>query len=165
MKKVRGGSSVMSQAPRPSLPGLGIRCLPPERTACNGLKNSWKVSSVIEPLVVLMPENPHFIKLPLAAPRYICAKPGLGSPICEDRNNMRIYRLTKAALECGMLLDKNSYPGDISLLLISFEKLPLALISVARDIACFQHLGACKTPREPWMFGALGGLLNLFREE
>lgn len=60
-----------------------------------------------------MPENPHLIKPPLAAPGYFRAKPGLGSPICEDRNNRRIYRLMKAALESGMLLYRNSYTGDI----------------------------------------------------
>lgn len=54
-----------------------------------------------EPLVVLVPEGPRFIKLPLAAPRGLCAKPGLESQICADRGERR---MTKAALKpSGML--------------------------------------------------------------
>ena len=108
VKEVRGGSTVMIQAPWPSLPVLGIRYLPPERRTCNGLKNSWMVSSVREHLVVLMPEKPHLVEPPLEVSTCIGAKPGLGSPICENRNNRRIDILMKAALECGMLLDRNT---------------------------------------------------------
>lgn len=103
----------MSRAPWLSLPFPGIRYLSSERTICNGLKNSWKVFSVMEFLVVLMLKNPHLTKPPLEAPRCISAKPGLGSPICEDRKNRRIYRLMKAAPECGILVDRNSYPGEV----------------------------------------------------
>lgn len=47
----------MSRAPWLSLPFPGIRYLSSERTICNGLKNSWKVFSVMEFLVVLTLKN------------------------------------------------------------------------------------------------------------
>lgn len=150
----------MSQAPQPSLSVLDIRCLPPERTTCNGLKNSWKISSVIEPLVVLMPENSHLIKPPLAAPGYICVKPRLVSQICEERNR-RIYRLKKAALESGMLLYRNSYTGITTPDFVREGTTSINICSKWHNmLPAFTGL---QDTRGPWMFLALEGLLNLFR--
>lgn len=67
----------------PSFLVLGIRYQLPERSTCNGLQSSQKVSGVTGPLLVPMPEGPHFISHLWHTGERPC-QAWLGSQIRED---------------------------------------------------------------------------------